>query len=108
MSLSVPNRDKSSWIKNKQLRLNIDVNMLERKEEAVGVDLLSVLYEQRDRLSSSSFGQEDRDSLARLPQYGRLWQWEQRMKAGFVLACQLPDYDVNANAKLGTILEKVK
>ncbi len=94
--------------KNNEMRLGIDETMLEDETAHGGISMLENLCKQKELLSGSSFGAGDRKFLARFPQYGRVWRWQQQLRMGFVFAQDLPDYDVVANGELRDILDEVK
>lgn len=91
---------------NQRLRLGIEPSVI-NAPEAPGMALLSDLSQAHERLSAGGFGAADRQLLARFPQYGRLWRWQQQMRAGFAFATELPDYDVQANERLGQIISQI-
>ena len=102
-------KDKAKlYHKNKELKLNIDESLLEERKTVMGVSLLSDLYKQKELLSGNSFAEKDRKFLARFPQYKRVWRWEQQLRAAFIFASELPDYDVKANSQLKSIIEEIK
>ena len=94
--------------KNKELKLNIEEALIEEVKTPVGISLLQDLYKQKELLSGSSFVTKDRKFLARFPQFKRVWRWEQQLRAGYVFASELPDYDVKANAQLKDIISTIK
>lgn len=105
----VSSQDKQNIIsKNKELKLNIDESLLDEIKTPVGISLLQDLYKQKELLSGSSFVSKDRKFLARFPQFKRVWRWEQQLRAGYILASELPDYDVKANDELKNIISTIK
>ncbi len=94
--------------KNNELKLGINYKDLNTNNESSGLELLSELYIQREVLSGSSFSNKDRDFLSKFPQFRHVWKWEQQLKVGYIYACELPDYDIQANDKLKSILENLK
>jgi len=100
--------DKQNILKqNAELHLNLNEDLLNQEPEAEGVSLLADLYSQKEVLSASGFGQNDKKFLMRFPQYSRMWRWQQQLRVGYIFACNLPDFDVKANAELKRIIEKV-
>lgn len=93
--------------KNKELKLNIDESLLDERKEPIGITLLQDLYRQKDLLSGSSFVSKDRTFLARFPQFRRVWRWEQQLRTGYILASELPDYNVKANEELKNIISTI-
>lgn len=94
--------------KNKELKLHLDESLLNPDKTVLGIGLLSDLYQQKELLTGSSFVSKDRAFLARFPQYMRVWRWEHQLRAGFIFASELPDYDIKANAELKGIIENVR
>lgn len=94
--------------KNAELKLNIDLNLLEEPKLPASVQLLSDLFKSKELLSGGNFGTKDHDFMTKFPQFNRVWRWEQQMRIGFIYASELPDYDVQANAELKQILESIK
>jgi hypothetical protein len=48
------------------------------------------------------------DDAKRLPNIRNYSLWYHKLKVGFVFACDIPNYDVEANARLKLIIDKVK
>ena len=46
------------------------------------------------------------EEMKSLPNYRNYLSWYNRLKAGFVSVCDIPNYDVAANEKLGRIIEE--
>jgi ATP-dependent Lon protease len=46
------------------------------------------------------------EEMKSLPSYRNYLAWYNRLKIGFVSVCDIPNYDVQANAKLGAIIEE--
>lgn len=91
--------------KAKELKaLNAD-QLLTPQECPKGLELLTLLAQQKRVLSGNSFGQKDRKLLSAFPQFGSVWRWQRSLRIGFLQACDVPDYDLAANAALGKILE---
>ncbi len=93
--------------KNTELKLNIDVSLLDDDDVTVDIGLLSDLDKLKELLSGNKFGASDRKFLARFPQYKKVWKWQQQLRCGYILASELPDYDIKANAELKAIIENV-
>lgn len=47
---------------------------------------------------------EQPEKMKSLPSYRNYLSWSNRLKVGFVSVCDIPNYDVTANAKLGEII----
>ena len=93
--------------KNQELRLNIDESLLTEASSPTPVQMLSDLYKQKELLRSGTFGGQDKAFLTRFPQYRRVWRWQQQLRIGYVMACDLPDYDIKANSDLKCILDAI-
>ena len=51
---------------------------------------------------------EEPEEMKSLPSYRNYLAWSNRLKVGFVSVCDIPNYDVTANANLGNIIEECK
>lgn len=69
-----------------------------------GIGLIGEIIRQKEILERPRFGIEDKEFLNKFPQYNSVWKWEEQLKVGFVLACDLPNYDAEANKQLGQII----
>ena len=94
--------------KNAELKLNLNEELLDGEKPACGIDLLTDLYKQKELLSGNAFVGRDKAFLARFPQFRKVWRWQQQLRAGYIFASELPDYDVKANAEMKTILDTVR
>jgi hypothetical protein len=52
--------------------------------------------------------QSNPQEMKSLPSYRNYLAWYNRLKVGFVSVCDIPNYDVTANEKLGKIIEECK
>ncbi len=52
--------------------------------------------------------QENPEEMKSLPSYRGYLSWYNRLKIGFVSVCDIPNYDVNANEKLGVIIKETE
>lgn len=52
--------------------------------------------------------QNNPQEMKSLPSYRSYLSWYNRLKIGFVSVCDIPNYDVQANEKLGTIIKKTE
>ena len=93
--------------KNQRLKLNINEKMLNAKNDLSGVKLLEELDKANHNLQEKGYNNADRDALTRLPRYGFKWTWLEYLKVGYVLSCDLPDYDIAANKRLGEIIKEI-
>lgn len=48
--------------------------------------------------------QNNPGTMRNMPNYKNYLQWYSRLKTGFVYVCDIPNYDVNENARLGAII----
>jgi hypothetical protein len=48
------------------------------------------------------------DAVKSLPSYHNYRLWRDRLKVGFVSVCDIPNYNVQANEKLGDIIRECK
>ena len=48
------------------------------------------------------------EKMKSLPSYRNYFAWSNRLKAGFVSVCDIPNYDLKANANLAEIIDKCK
>ena len=69
-----------------------------------GINLIGHISKQKEILERPRFGSDDKEFLNKFPQYNSVWRWEEQLKIGFVLACDLPNYDAEANKELGQII----
>ena len=72
-----------------------------RTEESV-VDLFAKI----DRMKQLS--RNDPETVKSLPTYRNYILWRDRLKIGFIAVCDIPNYDVGANERLGTIINECK
>ncbi|MBO4906205.1 MAG: hypothetical protein J5486_04090 [Bacteroidaceae bacterium] len=91
-----------------KLKVNISPNILNANERTSGLQLLTELSKLEEMLSNNDFKQQDRLFLEQFPQYNRVWRWQQYMRLGLLYACDLPDYDIRANAQLKEIIDSTK
>ncbi|MFN3760283.1 MAG: virulence factor SrfC family protein [Algoriphagus aquaeductus] len=60
-----------------------------------------------DRIENwSEIIQYNPEKMKSLPSYRNYLLWYNRLKVGFVSVCDIPNYDVNANEKLGVIIKE--
>jgi len=52
--------------------------------------------------------QDNPEEMKSLPSYRGYLSWYNRLKIGFVSVCDIPNYDVNANEKLGVIIKETE
>ena len=69
-----------------------------------GINLIGEISRQKEILERPRFGTDDKEFLNKFPQYNSVWKWEEQLKAGFIIACDLPNYDAEANKELGQII----
>ncbi len=93
---------------NARLKLGIEGDMIDLDESQRGVELLVKVDELNSRLERGGFRPELKKALRAVPHYGYQWRWIELMKTGYMFACNLPDYDVQANELLGAIINELK
>lgn len=93
--------------KNQRLKLNIDESLLHKQNDLKGVKLLEELNRVNLKLKEKGYNNADRQALTQLPRYGFKWTWLEYLKVGYVLSCDLPDYDIAANKRLGEIIKDI-
>ncbi|MBP5561624.1 MAG: hypothetical protein J6X70_07500 [Muribaculaceae bacterium] len=93
---------------NGRLKLGIDDDMIGIDDSQRGVQLLVKVDELNSRLEKTGITPELRKSLRAVPHYGNQWRWIELMKTGYMFACNLPDYDVQANQLLSAIIDELK
>ena len=52
--------------------------------------------------------QSNPEEMKSLPNYCKYLNWNNRLKIGFVSVCNIPNYDVSSNEKLGAIIAEVE
>jgi len=52
--------------------------------------------------------QNNQEEMKSLPSYRNYLSWYNRLKVGFVSVCDIPNYDIVANEKLGSIIKESK
>jgi hypothetical protein len=52
--------------------------------------------------------QNNPEEMKSLPSYRNYLSWYNRLKVGFVSVCDIPNYDIVANEKLGSIIKESK
>ncbi|MBK8855689.1 MAG: hypothetical protein IPN10_16690 [Saprospiraceae bacterium] len=65
-------------------------------------DLFTKIENQTDIMTSHP------EQMQTLPNYRNYLTWSNRLKVGFVSICDIPNYDVIANSKLGKIIDECK
>lgn len=93
---------------SKKLNLGLNVAELECKNPIEHIKILEDLYDTEKQMANSPYSPSISAMLLKLPQYNQIACWKQRLRFGFLYACQLPDYDTKANEELRKMLEKLK
>ena len=88
---------------NEKFNLQINKHYIETTPSD-GINLIGHISKQKEILERPRFGADDKEFLNKFPQYNSVWRWEEQLKIGFVLACDLPNYDAEANKDLGQII----
>lgn len=94
--------------KARTLKVQTDDTLMPEDKMPRGLELLTLLSKQKRVLAGNAFGAKDRTSLSAFPQFGSLWRWQRNLRLGFLLASDVPDYDIKANAELGKILAEAQ
>lgn len=91
-------------------RLNIDWHLLGHKKTNTGVELLADMCAIMDRLANSKYGAETHGLQLELPEYKSRWLWQQQMRVAMLAVCNIPNprYGLQANTKLGEIIDQIK
>ena len=93
---------------NQRLKLGIESDMIDIDDSQRGVQLLVKVDELNGRLERGGFKPELKKAMRAVPHYGNQWRWIELMKTGYMFACNLPDYDVQANELLSAIIDELK
>ncbi len=93
---------------NQRLKLGIEDEMIDFDNSQRGVQLLVKVDELNSRLEKDGFKPDLKKALRAVPHYGNQWRWVELMKTGYMFACNLPDYDVQANELLSAIINELK
>lgn len=93
---------------NERLKLRIETDMIDMGEPQRGVQLLVKVDELNTRLQKEGFTPTLKKDLRMVPHYGSQWNWVELMKTGYMFACNLPDYDVQANELLAAIIKELQ
>lgn len=88
--------------------MGIDTDLLTSQDNIRGIELLSDLDKQKKILTGQGFGLGDRKFLARLPEYRRVWMWEEQLRIGYLYLCEIPDFDIEANNRLKSIIQELE
>lgn len=83
---------------NLGLVLDINTNSTESSVE----DLFGLIDNWTDKIQTKP------EEMKFLPSYRNYLAWSNRLKVGFVSVCDIPNYDVPANANLGKIIDACK
>lgn len=87
---------------NEQNKLGLVIDQNESpKEKSV-----KELFEKIDNWTNII--QSKPDEIKSLPSYRNYLAWYNRLKTGFVSVCDIPNYDVQANERLGTIIKEAE
>ena len=91
--------------KNDRLNLGLDVSSPEENDSVIGVGLLAKLDEAQMAYEERRFDDATNKLMGQLPQFKSRWDWERKLRIGFVYANKLPSYDPVLNKKMGEIIE---
>jgi hypothetical protein len=61
-------------------------------------------------LANSKYGAETHGLQLELPEYKSRWLWQQQMRVAMLAVCNIPNprYGLQANTKLGEIIDQIK
>lgn len=82
------------------LSVNQKNNLPQSKEE------IGILFSTIDNLQT--LVRENSESIKILPNYSNYQNWYNRLKVGFVSVCDIPNYDIQANERLGAIINEAE
>ena len=85
---------------NEENNLNLSFD----EEAGVGADTVETLFERIDNWDEII--QKNPEELRTMPTYQNYLNWYRRIKVGFVSVCDIPNYDVALNDKLGEIINE--
>jgi hypothetical protein len=86
---------------NEKNNLGLVLNQSENPEEESVADLFSKIENWTNIIQSNP------GEMKSLPSYRNYLAWYNRLKIGFVSVCDIPNYDVAANEKLGEIIDSI-
>lgn len=87
---------------NEQNKLGLVLNQNENPTEKSVAELFERIENWTDIIQSKP------EEMKSLPSYRNYLMWYNRLKVGFVSVCDIPNYDVQTNEKLGGIIEESK
>lgn len=93
---------------SKKLNLGLNVAELECKNSIEHIKILEDLYNAEKLMAEMPYTPTITAMLLKIPQYNQIACWKQRLRFGFLFACQLPDYDTKANEELREMLKRLK
>ena len=85
---------------NEKNNLGLVLKQSENTTERTVVDLFTEIENWTDTIQSKP------EEMRLLPNYRNYLMWYNRLKIGFVTVCDIPNYDVQANEKLGAIIKE--
>ncbi len=88
---------------NLDYKLNLEFNLVDDLPSLGVNETIRLLEKYENRLPATDAEHQERD---RLPEIHNEKKWNQRMIAAFIISCDLPRYDINANAELGELLNE--
>jgi hypothetical protein len=84
---------------NNQNNLGLILRDNQAPNEQNVIELFSKIENQTEIMSSQP------ELMKTLPSYRSYLIWSDRLKVGFVSVCEIPNFDISANAKLGEIID---
>lgn len=94
--------------KNRQFKLNIDMDLIKPFPPKSGIELLQQIDTVQHRLEIGGFTSEVREQQKELPRYRSRWQWQNRMRVGFAIVSGLRDYNIDANNEIKQIINSIQ
>lgn len=90
----------------KQANEKNSLGLIFDQHNGLGVTSVEELF---DRIENwSDIIQSNPEEIMTLPSYRNYLLWRNRLKIGFVSVCDIPNYDIAANEKLGTIIKEIE
>lgn len=92
---------------NKELNLNVDMDLIKDDEPSYGIDFLTKLDEVKAKQKKKEYLSESRNLQKQLPQYRNRWKWQHRLRVAFALQYDIKNYDIVANEELKKIRDSI-
>ncbi len=93
---------------NKENNLGINTNHSYLEFEEMQEDELTNLFEtMKDLDVHLNKAQIDREKVKNAPSFSHFVKWKDMMHISFISSCDIPTYDIEANAKLGKVIDEM-